>query len=262
MDLRQMVEFLTISELGNISRAADYLKVSQPALSKSMSRIEEELGISLKWERADEYKASSLCYYLDDVSITNEADWPRMAKFHAEWSYRICKAVLPYLQDETDINARRIDIACIFREWTINRNEVNENLEKCSLRNTRFTTNGMSEILPDISGAPSGWNTDNHYFYEIVNLTGKSAYIRLSISSRNATDEFLSICDQINEYYPSKFGKKDWKWRNPFKTTTIEIGEELSKDAIFASLDRCLEEIQDFEEDLKKKLKYYHQVLC
>ena len=47
MDLHQMVEFLTISELGNISRAADYLKVSQPALSKSMSRIEEELGIAV-----------------------------------------------------------------------------------------------------------------------------------------------------------------------------------------------------------------------
>ncbi len=47
MDLRQMVEFLTISELGNMSRAADYLKVSQPALSKSMNRIEEELGISV-----------------------------------------------------------------------------------------------------------------------------------------------------------------------------------------------------------------------
>ena len=62
--------------------------------------IEEELGISLTWERADEYKASWLCCHLRDVSVTNETDWPRMAKFHAEWSDKICNAVLPYLKND------------------------------------------------------------------------------------------------------------------------------------------------------------------
>lgn len=63
------------------------------------NEIEQELGIELTWERADQYKASWICCSLKDVSITNEADWPRMAGFHAEWSDRICHAVLPYLQD-------------------------------------------------------------------------------------------------------------------------------------------------------------------
>lgn len=229
-------------------------KAAFDLLHRHKDEIEEELGITLTWERADKYKASWLSCHLYDVSITNEADWPRMAKFHAEWSDRICAAVLPYLQTEDDTAARLMDIAGILREWVVDREGVNENLAKCNRTCTRFTTSGMSTILPDIPNAPSGWNTDNHYFYEIVNRTGKSVYIQFSISSRNATDEFLSICDRINEYYPAKFGKEDWQWRAPFKTTTIEIGEKLSKDTIFPKLDECLKEIMAFEEDLKGKL--------
>jgi hypothetical protein len=113
----------------------------------------------------------------------------------------------------------------------------------------------MSEILPDIPDAPSGWNTDNHYFYEIVNRNGKSMFIQLSLSSRNATVDFRTICDRINEHYPSKMQKDDWQWRIPFKSSTIDIAEELSKETIFADLDGCLKEIQAFESDLKQKLE-------
>jgi hypothetical protein len=113
----------------------------------------------------------------------------------------------------------------------------------------------MSKILPDIPNAPSGWSTDNHYFYEIINRTGKSTYIQFAISAKNATDDFLSICDRINHFYPAKYGKENWLWRIPFKTSTAVIDEELSKDTIFAKLDKCLTEIQDFERDLKQKIE-------
>lgn len=229
-------------------------KAAFDILYSHKDEIEEELGISLTWERADKWKASWISCHLYGVSVTNEADWSRMAKFHAEWSDKICAAVLPYLQIEDDSTARLTSIAGILREWTVGREGVNENLAKCNRTCTRFTTSGMSAILPDIPGAPSGWNTDNHYFYEIVNRTGRSVYIQFSISSRNATDDFLAICDRINEYYPAKFGKEDWQWRAPFKTTTIEIDEELSKDIIFLRLDECLKEIMAFEADLKRKL--------
>ena len=63
-------------------------KEAYDTVSALTEEIEAELGIELRWERADEYKASRLSYYLHDVSIRNEADWPRMAKFHAEWSKR------------------------------------------------------------------------------------------------------------------------------------------------------------------------------
>ena len=177
-----------------------------------------------------------------------------MAKFHAEWSDKICNAVLPYLQDPNEASQRLVDLASIFRSWTIERSGVIAQPGKCNRTYTRFTTDGMSAILPDIPNAPSGWNTDNHYFYEIVNRTGSSFFIQFAISSRNATPEFLSICEKINDHYPAKFGKEEWQWRTPFKTTTVSIGDQFSKESIYAQLDQSLEEILAFENDLQEKL--------
>lgn len=230
-------------------------KEAYDLLYNHREEIEEQLGIALNWDRADNCKASWIGYHLRDVSITNEADWPRMAKFHAEWSDKICNVILPYLQTEDGATARLTEIAGILREWTVERDAVVENLAKCNRTYTRFTTKTMSEILPDIPDAPSGWNTDNHYFFEIVNRSGKGVYIQLAFSSRNATEDFMAMCDRINEYYPSKVQKDDWQWRTPFKTSTVEIAEDLSKEAIFAGLDECWKEILAFEEDLKQKLE-------
>ena len=229
-------------------------KAAFDLLQAHKEEIEEELGISLIWERANEYKASWLSYHMRDVSVTNEADWPRMAKFHAEWSDRMCDVILPYLQNEDDASIRLTDIAGILREWTVEREGVHENLAKSNRTYTRFTTDSMSALLPDIPNAPSGWNTDNHYFYEIVNRTGKGIFIQFAISARNATGGFLAVCDRINQFYPAKMGKEDWQWRTPFKTTTVEISEQFSKEEIFAKLDVCLQEIQAFQADLARKL--------
>ena len=239
--------------MGKSDRAQN--KAAFDLLYSHKDEIEEALGIALTWVRADEYKASWISYHMQEVRITNEADWPRMAKFHAGWSDKICSAVLPYLQTQDNDNARLIEIAGILREWTVECPDVNANPAKCNRTCTRFTTAGMSEILPDIPNAPSGWNTDNHYFYEIVNRTGRGVYIQLSLSSRNADDEFLATCNRINAYYPAKYDKEDWQWRTPFRTSTIDIGDMLSKEAIFAKLDACLAEIHAFEADLHEKLQ-------
>lgn len=63
------------------------------------------------------------------------------------------------------------------------------------------------------------------------------------------------MCDQINESYPSKTYGEVWQWRIAFKTSTVGIAEEYSKEDIFTGLDKCLEEIQTFEADLKQKLE-------
>ena len=161
-----------------------------------------------------------------------------------------------YLKDtEKENEVELTEIASILRKWVVACKDANENLDKCNRTYTRFTTNNMSELIPDIHNAPSGWNTANHYFYEIVNRTGRTVYIQLSLSSRNATKEFLELCERINEYYPAKFSKEDWQWRSPFKTTTIAVNKESSKEEIFARLDTCLEEVKAFEKDLKEKLK-------
>ena len=69
-------------------------------LFEHKEEIEEQIGTSdLNWDRANENKASWITYTLKGVSVTNEADWPRMAKFHAEWSAKIADAMIPYLTD-------------------------------------------------------------------------------------------------------------------------------------------------------------------
>ena len=114
---------------------------------------------------------------------------------------------------------------------------------------------GLSAILPDIPNTPSGWNTDNHYFYELMNRTGKNAYIQLAISSHNIPDDFRAICDRINQFYPAKMGKEDWAYRIPFRTKSIALADELHETEIYAALDECMEEIIAFEKDLTEKMK-------
>ena len=237
--------------LGNSDKQKN--KETFDLLYKHKAEIENKLGITLVWNRADNHKASWISYHLDNVSITNEADWPKMAKFHAKWSDKICGLLLEYLL--SDEEKRYKAIAAIFREWVQSKEYAHLDIIRCNKTYTRFTTDEMTKILPDISDAKSGWNTDNHYFYEIINRNGKTAYIQLAISSKNITDEFRAICDKINKYYPAKKDNDDWQWRTPFKTTTIELGEELDKNTIVAKLDTCMQEILAFEADLANKVK-------
>ena len=47
MELRALQYFLTVVQEENISRAAQVLHVTQPALSRQMAQLEEELGTKL-----------------------------------------------------------------------------------------------------------------------------------------------------------------------------------------------------------------------
>lgn len=76
----------------------DLNKQAYDLLVQHKSEIERKLGVELYWDRGENIKASFISYTLNGVSITNETDWTRMAKFHAEWSKKICDALLPYLK--------------------------------------------------------------------------------------------------------------------------------------------------------------------
>ena len=237
-------------------------KAAFDILYQNKDRIEAAFGASLEWDRADQDKASRINYRLEDVNLLKEEDWPKIAAFHAEQSSRLCDILLPYLQEFSDSRddekARRLEeIAGILREWASLKEEVNVDPAKCVRSYTRFTTDAMSRILPDLKDAPSGWGTDNHYFYEIVNQTGSSVYIQFVISSKNITDAYRTVCDRINELYPARRRNWDWVWRNHFRTGTIPLGEKLSKNEIFAGLDQCYEEIRKFERELAQKLAAY-----
>ena len=229
-------------------------KAAFDLLYSHKDEIEDELGITLTWERADKYKASWLSYALKDISIANEADWPRMARFHAEWSDAICNAVLPYLQKEDEVEKRLSEVAGVLREWTVSQPEIKENLARCNRTLTRFTTEQMSEIFPDLPGAPSGWGTDNHYFYEIVNRTGDKVYIQLALSSKNATEDFLEICDHVSALPIVRPRRDGWKWWTIFRTESVDIGVSSDKQEIFAKLNLCIEQVWAFEKELKQAL--------
>ncbi len=47
MDMRQLRQFIAVVEHGNVRRAADGINLSQPALTKSIHNLEEELGVQL-----------------------------------------------------------------------------------------------------------------------------------------------------------------------------------------------------------------------
>jgi LysR family nitrogen assimilation transcriptional regulator len=52
MNIRQLRFFLQIAELGSMTRAATFLHIAQPALSRHMQQLEEELGVTL-FQRSD-----------------------------------------------------------------------------------------------------------------------------------------------------------------------------------------------------------------
>ena len=47
MDITQLEYFRTVARLGNVTRAAQELNLTQPSLSKAMARLEDSLGVKL-----------------------------------------------------------------------------------------------------------------------------------------------------------------------------------------------------------------------
>ena len=47
MDVRRARTFVTVAELGSVSKAAEQLRIAQPALSRQISDLEHELGLKL-----------------------------------------------------------------------------------------------------------------------------------------------------------------------------------------------------------------------
>ena len=66
-------------------------------LMNNRDTIENAMGVPLTWDRGDDKKSAKIFYQIQDVSIENEADWPQMAKFQSEWSYRFLEIFTPYL---------------------------------------------------------------------------------------------------------------------------------------------------------------------
>ena len=246
-----------------MSGDVDRNKAAFDALYSHKDEIEQKLGVSLVWERAEDSKSSWVTYSLNDVSIANEADWPRMAQFHAEWSAKICDVIVPilrawvYAQDgkteSLEKDERLLMIAALTRKWALSKAQIDIDLAKCNRTYTRFKTPFMSMLFPGVDGAPSGWNTPNHYFYEVLNRDGKSLYLWLGISSKNLPGDQREVADFLAENYRKNNDNPDWQWRTPFRTKKYDLGETITEEEIFQVLDSCLAEIESFEKDVATK---------
>lgn len=232
----------------------DYLKSHQ-------EEIERVLGAALSWNRAEEYKASWISYSLKDISILNESDWTRMVRFHAEWSKKYIDVILPILEagyDEhshTDIQKDRL--FSLSKQWirkVTAEGKIKADLEHSNRSYIRFTTKEMSAVLPDTDGL-SGWGTHNHYFFEIVNKTGNTAYIKMCLNAKNLPNDQKKLCDYMIRCSNPKSDIKGWTWRTLFRSQTVQFDAELSEDIVFASLDIMLRDVLEKQDEFIQKLK-------
>ena len=259
-------------DLDLASNDAGRNKAAFDALYEHKDEIEQKVGASLSWERSDDSKSSWINYHLYDVSIANDADWPKMAQFHAEWSAKLCDAIVPFLRawvyeqdgkaESLEKDERLLTIAALTRKWALGKDQIDIDLAKCNRTYTRFRTPYMTALFPDVEDAPSGWNTAGHCFYEVLNRDGKSLYVWLAISAKNIPDDQRAVADFLAENYRKNNDNPDWQWRTPFRTKKYDLTETVSEGDVFQILDSCLAEIEDFEKDVAAKWQQPDGGLC
>ena len=230
--------------------------------------IENKIGNhELSWARAEENKASWICYTIKGISILNEEDWPRMAKFHAELSAKMADAMIPYLSElsnavvltpeKVEKNNALYRLSTDAKEWALKRAEQGDlsfDICNCNRTYTRFRTTFMDELFPDTPGTKSAWKTTNHYFYEIINNSGDGLFMQLAFNSQEMPSDQMALSDKIDSYYPNIEKDMGWSYRVPLKTAFHIFDDINDKQAVFDQLDKWLQEIKAFEEELKNKL--------
>ena len=149
-----------------------------------------------------------------------------------------------------------LDVASIVLEWANEKESAGDLIldpDKCGKKYIRYTTLGMSAILPEAEVAASGWGTKTHYFYEIVNEQGKSVRIQLAFSAENIPDNLREVCARINKVFPSRIQREDWKWRTPFVSQRISLNENTTKEDVIEALESCYGQAKEFEQRLVKE---------
>lgn len=163
--------------------------------------------------------------------------------------------------DETD-DERTHDVSTVILKWAKTKESaglINIDLDKCLNNYCRFRTDAMTALLPDAPEAKSGWNTKNHYYYEVVNNIrtrvkngpkGNIVGMQLALSGKSIPDDLKEICERINVHYPSKRQYENWYWRVPFSAERFVIPYDMEEEEIIKRLDAQFTELMNFEKDL------------
>nr|WP_321238141.1 LysR family transcriptional regulator [uncultured Tolumonas sp.] len=102
MDLKRLRYFCTVAEQGSITKASELLHIAQPALSKRLSELEEELGTKLLTRNGREMQlteAGAFLYQRACLILRNVADVCRETILFANNERKILKIGVSYLYE-------------------------------------------------------------------------------------------------------------------------------------------------------------------
>lgn len=161
-----------------------------------------------------------------------------------------------YLKDPNGVQDDKNLVYQLVTQWAAKKTEegiIQADLGTKNHTYIRFKTKEMSAALPDTKEL-SGWNTPNHYFYQISTRRGDSTYIALCLSSRNLTPVQEKTCKRMIEISTGKSSTADWIWKTVFRSKTVKFDTGLSEETVFPKLDQVLDEILDKQKSLLEKL--------
>ena len=71
-----------------------------------------------------------------------------------------------------------------------------------------------------------------------------------------ALKHLMKICERINDKFPSRIQKENWKWRTPFVSERIRFNENTTKGDIINALEKCYAQAKSFEQRLLAESEY------
>src|SRR2546421_10512469 len=115
MELRSLAYFVRIAELGSITRAAAHLHLAQPALTRHVQRLEDELGVPLltranrgvKLTEAGQKLLESAARILREVERTGDEIRAQDAHPSGRIIFGVTPTLCPVLVPELSLRMRR-----------------------------------------------------------------------------------------------------------------------------------------------------------
>lgn len=147
---------------------------------------------------------------------------------------------------------KKTAMAEIFMDWARSKERIGKLSlaeKKCSKTYTRFTTPGMTSMLPPGEDTLGGWNTPDNYFYEIV-CNPDDYRLQMCVSSNGLTDDHSRLLETLESMSDRRHRKKDWQWRSYFISKRVKIGDDLDEEKMAAQMDKMFAQALAFENEL------------
>lgn len=202
------------------------------------------------------------CQYRERGGLASHGE-----EFMAEWSKKYLDVILPILEEHygghDPDNLKKQTIFDLMMKWVETKTEeglMQLDPDHSNRSYIRFKTQQMSTLFPDAERL-SDWGTSNHYFFEIINKTGHSAYIQMCLDSKDLSVEQKALYDRAIECSNSRTSANGWIWRTIFRSATVDLEEDLSEQDVVEKLDTALKDLFEKQEDFLKRMKLSDDLL-